>query len=509
MKNLIKTILITAALACILSGCGSDSVSVPSGNPGNSSASAVNENAGNEKAKEPEGSNDPKAAGAETQRKGNVYAPKSVSLLEGEEVMDEHNLTEHGLSDFLLSELERIGQDQVDYLTYGYEEPPFKCKDFMILKAESIDTGTAGLTESVSIVRYLIGLIPEEYPETLHWNYSYCGDYIVWDTAPAYLIYCTFDEPSPVSHLIWTLTEEEITYMYASDSCIEKYGSRYRAAAMESFGMYKRFVSEDRYDQWGFNYDRDWMEIGTKLVPEAGAVIGQSSGKAPESVEYSGYGYIYEAKYIVYLADGQYFVLPYTPGVNNTESSEEQGYKPFTEPVGVFDAETITDPQAMVFIAAGGVMDVDAVLISDLNIPYGPGSKYEDMFNSSFGAPEITRLDAGYSKGSYFYEAKYRSVSYIGYYAPAIPEEMLEETAFCVSMETTSSFFHTYRGISIGSTAEEIKASYPEIRHHRYSESEPEEYYWFCRDENGFGPNLYLYVESDKVVKMSAFDYFD
>lgn len=437
-------------------------------------------------------------------RNGSTYSPKEITILKGEEVMDETDLLETGLSNFLLHELEKIGQGQVDFLNNNYEEPPFKCTEYKILKADMIETGTAGLNDSVSIVRYLIGLIPDEYPETLHWNYSYYGDYVIWDAAPTYLIYCTFDEGTPISHLIWTLTEDDITHTYATESNIANYGNRYRAAAMESFNMYKRFVSVDGYDQFGFNYDRDWMETGVKLTPEAKAVIEKSTGKSTDKVEYAGSGYIYEARYIVYLADDKYYVLPYTPDMGDMDKNKGEEYKPFLDPIAVFSADEITDPQAMVFKAAGGILDVDCALISDLNIPYGPGSKYQELYNSSFGMPEVTKLESGYSEGSYFYKAEYKSVMLSGYYPPEA-----DGTDIYQSIETTSSFFHTYRGIKVGSAVEDIKAAYPDIRYHEYTKDEPEEYYWYCANEEGFGPNLCFYIENDKVVKMSAFNFFN
>ena len=102
-----------------------------------------------------------------------------------------------------------------------------------------------------------------------------------------------------------------------------------------------------------------------------------------------------------------------------------------------------------------------------------------------------------YWDGDYWNRCTLDGLSILRYY------NSTEDRHVNYTIELTRDDFATLRGIRLGSTREEVKAAYPELKSGSYWAEYPgEDYLWYCDDELDFGPAILFFFENDRVSKI-------
>lgn len=105
--------------------------------------------------------------------------------------------------------------------------------------------------------------------------------------------------------------------------------------------------------------------------------------------------------------------------------------------------------------------------------------------------------DPIYWDGDYWNRCTLDGLSILRYY------NSTEDRHVNYTIELTRDDFATLRGIRLGSTREEVKAAYPELKSGSYWAEYPgEDYLWYCDDEGDFGPAILFFFENDRVSKI-------
>ena len=78
-------------------------------------------------------------------------------------------------------------------------------------------------------------------------------------------------------------------------------------------------------------------------------------------------------------------------------------------------------------------------------------------------------------------------------------------------LETGRTDMVTPRGIRVGSTREEVLAAYPGLLSDEkdWTWAYPDDYLWYCANEDGIGPHLYFYFVNDAVYMIQMVDLFN
>lgn len=144
--------------------------------------------------------------------------------------------------------------------------------------------------------------------------------------------------------------------------------------------------------------------------------------------------------------------------------------------------------------------------------PIGPGNWVELMF-SEF-KPEVAAFEEGepiYQPGDYWDTwsigdgGDNGGVSALRYYIAAENRWSLQR------LETGRTDMYTPRGIRVGSTREEVLAAYPGLLsdEKNWQWAYPDDYLWYCANENGSGPCLYFFFADDVVYLIQMVDMFN
>lgn len=123
------------------------------------------------------------------------------------------------------------------------------------------------------------------------------------------------------------------------------------------------------------------------------------------------------------------------------------------------------------------------------------------------GDPVIERLEnwepihweGDYWEGDYWERYTLEGLSILRRYS-----SMADENNYVINnIELTRDDFSTQRGIRVGSTRDEVKAAYPELKSGNYwTEYPDEDHLWYCDDEGDWGPAIIFFFENDKVSKI-------
>lgn len=157
--------------------------------------------------------------------------------------------------------------------------------------------------------------------------------------------------------------------------------------------------------------------------------------------------------------------------------------------------------------------DLEVCLFRDgFSTPIGLGNWVEPMFLDLTAEAEIFEEgDPIYYPGDYWENwtadggAEEGGVSALRYYSAGTGSWSLQR------METGRTDMYTPRGIRVGSTREEVLAAYPGL----LSDEEnwywgyPNDYLWYCADENGLGPHLCFFFTDDVVFMIQMVDLFN
>lgn len=150
-----------------------------------------------------------------------------------------------------------------------------------------------------------------------------------------------------------------------------------------------------------------------------------------------------------------------------------------------------------------GVTDWEVTLWHD-DTPYPQplalGWWNENALSFVDGEPSVEVLEGwepSYWDGDYWNRCTLDGLSILRYY------NSTQDRHGNYTIELTRDDFATLRGIRLGSTREEVKAAYPELKSGSYWAEYPgEDYLWYCDDEGDFGPAILFFFENDKVSKI-------
>ena len=157
----------------------------------------------------------------------------------------------------------------------------------------------------------------------------------------------------------------------------------------------------------------------------------------------------------------------------------------------------------MILEESYGVDDWEVTIWHDKNLdprPLALGWWSDEPLSFVGEEPVIERLDGWgpiYRDGDYWNRCTLDGLSILRYYNSG------EDYHGNYNIELTRDDFATLRGIRLGSTRDEVKAAYPELKSGDYWSLYPgEDYLWYCEDELDFGPALIFFFENDKVSKI-------
>lgn len=83
-----------------------------------------------------------------------------------------------------------------------------------------------------------------------------------------------------------------------------------------------------------------------------------------------------------------------------------------------------------------------------------------------------------------------------------------EDRASVHHVTTTRTDVETYRGIRVGTSLDEVRAAYPELRDDLYWDTEGD-YLWYCANEGGFGAAILFWLEDGAVTRIELANMFD
>jgi hypothetical protein len=164
------------------------------------------------------------------------------------------------------------------------------------------------------------------------------------------------------------------------------------------------------------------------------------------------------------------------------------------EPAGGFVDKSLLEPAADLY-------DPEVCLYRDgYSTPIGPGNWAElfpefepevEIFESwrtdpQAGHVESWSIDGGGEEGGVSAERFYDAEA---------------DRWHIYRMETGRSDMYTPRGIRVGATREEVLAAYPGLLsdEKNWQWAYPDDYLWYCANENGLGPYLYFFFTDDVV----------
>ena len=181
-----------------------------------------------------------------------------------------------------------------------------------------------------------------------------------------------------------------------------------------------------------------------------------------------------------------------------------QWYFAGEEPVGGFVQVDTPSPEPY---------DPEVCLYRDgFSTPIGPGSWTDSMFPDF--EPETSVFKEGepiYQPGDYWENwsvdggGDAGGVSALRYYSA-------DSGSFSLNrMETGRADMVTPRGIRVGATREEVLAAYPGLLSDEkdWTWAYPDDYLWYCANEDGIGPHLYFYFVNDVVYMIQMVDLFN
>lgn len=150
-----------------------------------------------------------------------------------------------------------------------------------------------------------------------------------------------------------------------------------------------------------------------------------------------------------------------------------------------------------------GVTDWEVALWHDDNPypqPLAVGRWNENALSFLDGELSVEVLEGWepiYWEGDYWNRCTLDGLSILRYYNSS------QDRHVNYTIELTRDDFATRRGIRLGSSREEVKAAYPELKSGSYWAEYPgEDYLWYCDDELDFGPAILFFFENDKVSKI-------
>ena len=159
------------------------------------------------------------------------------------------------------------------------------------------------------------------------------------------------------------------------------------------------------------------------------------------------------------------------------------------------------------------LMDLEVCLYRDgFTTPVGLGSWTDSMFPDF--EPETSVFKEGepiYQPGDYWENwsvdggGDAGGVSALRYYSA-------DSGSFSLNrMETGRADMVTPRGIRVGATREEVLAAYPGLLSDEkdWTWAYPDDYLWYCANEDGIGPHLYFYFVNDVVYMIQMVDLFN
>ncbi len=163
--------------------------------------------------------------------------------------------------------------------------------------------------------------------------------------------------------------------------------------------------------------------------------------------------------------------------------------------------------------AVWGLMDLEVCLFRDgFTTPVGLGSWTDSMFPDF--EPETSVFEEGdpiYWPGDYWENwsvdggGDAGGVSALRYYSA-------ESGSFFLNrLETGRTDMVTPRGIRVGATREEVLAAYPGLLsdEKNWQWAYPDDYLWYCDNEDGLGPCLYFFFADDVVSMIQMVDMFN
>ena len=181
-----------------------------------------------------------------------------------------------------------------------------------------------------------------------------------------------------------------------------------------------------------------------------------------------------------------------------------QWYFAGEEPVGGFVPVDTPSPEPY---------DPEVCLYRDgFSTPVGPGNWVDSMFQDF--EPETSVFKEGdpiYWPGDYWENwsvdggGDAGGVSALRYYSA-------DSGSFSLNrMETGRADMVTPRGIRVGATREEVLAAYPGLLsdEKNWQWAYPDDYLWYCANEDGIGPHLYFYFVNDVVYMIQMVDMFN
>lgn len=161
------------------------------------------------------------------------------------------------------------------------------------------------------------------------------------------------------------------------------------------------------------------------------------------------------------------------------------------------------DPARTILEVSYGVTDWEVALRHDANPyphPLAVGRWNENALSFVDGEPSVEVLEGWepiYWEGDYWNRCTLDGLSILRYYNSS------QDRHVNYTIELTRDDFATRRGIRLGSSRDEVKAAYPELKSGSYWAKYPgEDYLWYCDDELDFGPAILFFFENDKVSKI-------
>ena len=180
-----------------------------------------------------------------------------------------------------------------------------------------------------------------------------------------------------------------------------------------------------------------------------------------------------------------------------------QWYFAGEEPVGGFVPVDTPSPEPY---------DPEVCLYRDgFSTPVGPGNWVDSMF-SDF-EPEVIvqegfdvyRPDDRWEEWTIDGGGDAGGVSALRYYDSEADRWSVNR------LETGRTDMVTPRGIRVGATREEVLAAYPGLLsdEKNWQWAYPDDYLWYCANEDGIGPHLYFYFVNDVVYMIQMVDMFN
>ena len=164
----------------------------------------------------------------------------------------------------------------------------------------------------------------------------------------------------------------------------------------------------------------------------------------------------------------------------------------------------------MILEETNGVTDWEVSLWHDDNPypwPLAVGRWNENALSFVDGEPSVEVLegwDPIYWEGDYWNRCTLDGLSILRYY------NSREDRHGNFTIELTRDDFATLRGIRLGSTRDEVKSAYPELKSGDYWGKYPGgDYLWYCDDANDFGPAILFFFKNDTVSKIILNDMFN